>query len=173
MNVKIKKLHEDAVIPTYAKRGDAGMDLTSISCEIDKYGNMVYGTGLAIEIPENHVGLIFPRSGVSKYTLDLANSVGVIDSGYRGEIICKFKPTAQFTQSWDPTVDFVEPKTIYNEKFKVGDRVAQIVVLPIPSITFEEIKDAEELSVTERGENGFGSTDWLGMTDLGNPKIDK
>ena len=96
MKVKIKKLHPDAVIPSYAKPGDAGMDLTAISKRVetgsDENGEYIeYGTGLAIEIPEGHVGLVFPRSSVSKKDLFLANAVGVIDSGYRGEVKLRFK----------------------------------------------------------------------------------
>lgn len=91
MEVKIKKLNESAVIPTYAKHGDAGMDLTAISKEYDGNGNVIYGTGLAFEIPENYVGLLFPRSSNTKKDLILGNSVGVIDSGYRGEVILIFK----------------------------------------------------------------------------------
>ena len=154
LKVNIKKLHTDAVIPVYAKLGDAGMDLTATSKEIDKYGNVSYGTGLAMEIPFGCVGLIFPRSSVSKYCLDLANAVGVIDSGYRGEIICKFKPTPQFS---NPTSseNFNTDMLLYNEFYEVGDRVAQIIIMPIPQVLFKEV---EELGETERGKGGFGST---------------
>ena len=80
MKVKIKKLNENAVIPSYSKQGDAGMDLVATSKIFDKYGNIEYWTGLAMEIPEGHVGLIFPRSSISKKDLALTNAVGVIDS---------------------------------------------------------------------------------------------
>ena len=80
MKVKIKKIHPDAVIPKYAKAGDAGLDLTAVSMEIDEYGNICYGTGLAFEIPEGYVGLVFPRSSNCKKGLMLTNCVGVIDS---------------------------------------------------------------------------------------------
>lgn len=81
MDVKIKKLHEDAIIPNYAKKGDAGLDLTAISFRYEaEYDCFVYGTGLALEIPKGYVGLIFPRSSNSKTTAYLTNSVGVIDS---------------------------------------------------------------------------------------------
>lgn len=80
MEVKIKKLNKNAVIPFYAKPGDAGMDLTATSKTFDDYGNVEYGTGLAIEIPKGHVGLIFPRSSICKQDLALTNAVGVIDS---------------------------------------------------------------------------------------------
>lgn len=138
MKVKIKKLHPNAVIPAYAKPGDAGMDLTCISESWNEDNSMVtYDTGLAMEIPEGHVGLLFPRSSVSKTSLVLANSVGVIDSGYRGPIMFKFR--------------YPEEGMVYD----VGDRVGQIIILPYPQVEFEEV---EELSNTERGEGGFGST---------------
>ena len=138
MKVKIKKLHPNAVIPVYAKPGDAGLDLTAISESWNENNSMVtYDTGLAVEIPEGHVGLLFPRSSFSKTTLNLANSVGVIDSGYRGSIMLKFR--------------YLEEGAVYD----VGDRVGQLLILPYPAIEFEEV---EELSSTERGEGGFGST---------------
>jgi dUTP pyrophosphatase len=138
MKVKIKKLHQDAVIPVYAKPGDAGLDLTAISEVWNKDNTMVtYGTGLAVEIPEGYVGLLFPRSSVSKTTLNLANSVGVIDSGYRGEIMFKFR--------------YLEEGMIYD----IEERIGQLIIMPYPQVEFEEV---EELSSTERGEGGFGST---------------
>lgn len=150
MRVEIKKLHKDAVIPSYAKFGDAGMDLTAVSKEIDDYGNESYGTGLAIEIPVDYVGLIFPRSSISKFHLDLANAVGVIDSGYRGEIICKFKPTPHFTIGSHNT-----NMLKVNMSYEIGDRIAQIIIMPVPEVTFIEV---DELSETDRGDGGFGST---------------
>ena len=144
MKVKIKKLHPEAVIPSYAKPGDAGMDLTAISIDFDQYGNVVYGTGLSFEIPNGFVGLLFPRSSNSKKDLTLCNSVGVLDSGYRGEVFFKFKPTMEFP---------VEVSKF--SKYEVGDRVGQLIVIPFPPVEFEEV---EELSSTERGEGGFGST---------------
>lgn len=140
MKVKIKKLHEDAVIPCYAKHGDAGMDLTAVSKHYDEHGNLCYGTGLAFEIPQGYVGLIFPRSSIYKKRLVLSNSVGVIDSGYRGEVSFKFK---------------AESGLAINEGYKVGERVGQIIIIPYPDIEFVEVS---ELSESERGENGYGST---------------
>tara|TARA_R110000868_G_scaffold179918_1_gene420371 strand:- start:129 stop:557 length:429 start_codon:yes stop_codon:yes gene_type:complete len=140
MQVRVKKLHKDAVIPAYGKPGDAGMDLTTISIEKDSYGNVVYGTGLAIEIPKGYVGLLFPRSSNSKTDLYLTNHVGVIDSGYRGEIMFKFRPI----------------NGLLNAKvFQVGDRVGQLIIIPYPQI---ELMEATELSNSERGDAGFGST---------------
>jgi len=138
MKVKVMKLDAGAIIPKYAKAGDAGMDLYAVSESYDEHGNYVYGTGLAMEIPEGHVGLIFPRSSISKTAHSLRNAVGVIDSGYRGEIMLKF-----------------DINTLNSPVYKVGDRIAQIIILPYPEIEFEE---AWELSKTERGSGGFGSS---------------
>lgn len=138
MKVKIKRLHKDAVIPSYAKAGDAGLDLVATSVISFDKEQVTYGTGIAIEIPEGHVGLIFPRSSIRKYEQYLSNSVGVIDSGYRGEI------QATFNSRYYADV-----------KYKVGDKIAQLLIMPYPSIEFEE---ANELSSTERGDGGFGST---------------
>ena len=138
LELKIKKLHPDAVIPCYAKAGDAGMDLVAVSEQWNNNNTMVtYDTGLSVEIPEGYVGLLFPRSSVSKTTLNLANSVGVIDSGYRGSLMLKFR--------------YLEEGDVY----EVGDRVAQLVIMKLP---FVEIIEVNELSSSERGEGGFGST---------------
>lgn len=146
MEVKIKKLNENAVVPKYAKVGDAGMDLVATSKEVDKYGNVVYGTGLAFEIPEGYVGLLFPRSSISKMDMNLTNSTGVLDSSYRGEVFLKFKHPIRFT-----AVPVDHKPTTYN----VGDRIGQIIILPYPQIEFKEV---DKLSETDRGEGGFGST---------------
>lgn len=149
MEVKIKKLHKDAVIPKYAKPGDAGLDLTAVSMNIDEYGNICYGTGLAFEIPEGYVGLIFPRSSICKEQLLLSNAVGVIDSGFRGEVSFKFKPSVAFDKLGDLT-----SKLLYGA-YKIGDRIGQIIIMPYPQIEFVEV---DELSETERGTDGYGSS---------------
>jgi len=137
--VKVKKLDPNAVIPTYSKDGDAGMDLT-ITKEIENTSFSVsYGFGIAMEIPKGYVGLVFPRSSVRNQDLILSNCVGVIDSGYRGELQATFKKT----------------NGLDSLKYKVGERGAQIVILPYPQIRMIE---SNELSNTERGEGGFGST---------------
>ena len=139
--VRIKKLNPNAVIPSYAKPGDAGMDLTAISLKFDnEHENYVYGTGLAMEIPEGYVGLLFPRSSNRKTEAYLTNHVGVIDSGYRGEIMCSFKN---------------RDKDGSKAPYKVGDRIAQIIIMPYPQVSFIE---SDELSETERGTGGHGST---------------
>jgi len=139
MKVNIKKLHPDAVIPKYAKEGDAGMDLVATSIVSEDISQITYGTGIAVEIPEGFVGYVFPRSSVRKTTLALSNSVGVIDSGYRGEIQATFRRTNGNIQT----------------EYEVGDRIAQIIIMPVPYVEFTEV---EELTSTERGEGGFGST---------------
>ena len=151
MQVKIKKLNENAVIPTYAKDGDAGMDLTATSKDYDDSGNVVYGTGLAFEIPKGYVGYVFPRSSNAKKDLILSNSVGVIDSGYRGEVLFKFKHHQQAYFNENDVLD-IGCFTTYS----IGDRIGQIVIMPIPTIEFLEVS---ELSSSDRGIGGFGSTD--------------
>lgn len=158
MRVKIKKTHPDAVIPKYAKVGDAGLDLTATSMYYDEYGNICYGTGLAFEIPEGYVGLIFPRSSICKEQLLLSNAVGVIDSGYRGEVSFKFKPSMALDNRQCVKADAKNLWSIavrQNDIYKVGDRIGQMIIMPYPSIEFEEV---EELSETERGKGGYGSS---------------
>lgn len=147
MEVKIKKLSKDAVIPKYAHDTDAGLDLTATSKEY-KDGVYIYGTGLAIEIPKGYVGLIFPRSSNYKQDLWLTNSVGVIDSGYRGEIKFMFK---------DVLVDkIISPGELNEHKtWQVGDRIGQLIIMPYPSINLVEV---DKLSDSDRGTGGFGSS---------------
>ena len=147
MKVRIKKLNEGAIVPSYSKQGDAGMDLTAISISKDNVGNITYHTGLAVEIPQGYVGLLFPRSSISKKQQFLTNCVGVIDSGYRGEIMAKFKPVMG---TYDTILDLFE-----SNEYQVGDKIVQLIILPYPKIEFEEV---EELSSSERGHGGFGST---------------
>lgn len=135
IKIKIKKLKKEAIIPKYALNGDAGMDVVAITKnETEKY--VEYGTGLAFEIPKNYVCLIFPRSSICNKDLVLSNCVGVLDSGYRGELRLRFKKFG-------------------HEAYNVGDKVGQIVIFPFPKIVFEE---TNTLSSTQRNENGFGST---------------
>lgn len=146
MKVKIKKLSDVAVVPKYAKDGDAAMDLTATSFQIEKKPSgeriVTYGTSLAIEIPKGYVGLLYARSSIYKTSLSMCNHVGVIDSGYRGEIMFKFRIDAAAR----PYKDGV---------YKVGDRIGQIMIVPHPQIEFEEVDD---LSDSNRGNGGFGST---------------
>ena len=137
MEVKIKKLNENAVIPQYAHPTDAGLDLVAVSKSKDKDGNFVYGTGLAFEIPEGFVGLVFPRSSVAARCMTMANCVGVIDCGYIGEVTVKFR------------------QHLFAKPYDKGDRVAQMIIMPYPHVDFVEV---DELSESDRGEGGYGST---------------
>lgn len=155
MKVPIKKLHKDAVIPTYANPGDAAQDMTSIGIEVDKYGNKSYKTGIAMAIPLGYVGLLFPRSSISKYTLSLANAVGVVDSGYRGEIFFKFKPTPYFNQQYNPETFDLYHRFEHNVQYNIGDRIGQIMIIERPDVDWDIVDDFDD---TERGDGGFGST---------------
>lgn len=139
-------MNENAVIPQYAKHGDAGLDLTAISKEYDDHGNVCYGTGLAFEIPHGYVGLLFPRSSNTKKDLILGNSVGVIDSGYRGEVVFKFRELLPLERD----IEFGA------REHEIGDRIGQIIIMPYPEVNFVEV---DELSSSDRGVGGFGSTD--------------
>lgn len=137
LDVKIKKLNSLAVIPSYSKEGDAGLDLTVTEIKKDTEHKITYGFGISMEIPKGYVGLVFPRSSIRDTNLTLSNCVGIIDSGYRGEIMGTFY------------------KLKINKIYNVGDRAAQILILPYPTINFIE---RDELSETERGSGGFGHT---------------
>ena len=139
LEIKFKKLVETAKCPTKAHPTDAGADLTAISREWnEELKCWIYGTGIATEIPEGYVGLIFPRSSIRKYTLAQCNAVGVIDSHFRGEIMVSYKPTS-------------DTQKIY----EIGDKIAQLIILPYPEVSYTEV---ENLSETDRGENGHGSS---------------
>tara|TARA_E500000318_G_scaffold102215_1_gene106356 strand:+ start:173 stop:601 length:429 start_codon:yes stop_codon:yes gene_type:complete len=140
MKVNFKKLHPNAKTPHYSLEGDACLDLYAAWQKIDDLGNRVYGTGIAMQIPEGFVGLVFKRSSVSKTSLMLRNAVGVIDSNYRGEIMLKF-------------LDLEEISSLPN--YVAGNKIGQIMIIERPQIELEEV---EELSETSRGSGGFGST---------------
>lgn len=139
MKIKIKKLHELAKTPTYAHLTDAGADLYCTSKEFDKITNtLVLGTGLAFEIPVGYVGLIFPRSSIYKTPLALSNAVGVLDSGFLGEVTFRFR-----------IID--RPR----QNYEVGDRIGQLLVLPVDKLEFEVV---DELAASDRGTDGHGSS---------------
>jgi dUTP pyrophosphatase len=138
LKVNIKKLNPNAVTPSYSKDGDAGLDLTATEIISNSTDQITYGTGISLEIPRGYVGLVFPRSSIRKYELELTNSVGVIDSGYRGEIQLTFNKVNKKLTS-----------------YIIGDRIAQILIIPYPSISFIE---TDELTITDRGDGGFGSS---------------
>lgn len=150
LKVRFKKLREDVVIPKYSKDGDAGCDLVATHIESDTPEKITYGTGLAVEIPYGYVGLIFPRSSVRDTNLSLSNCVGVIDSGYRGEIKATFYKLAGFEGYYDETITDLQT-TAYTP----GSRIMQIIIVPFPHIEWVE---SETLSDSQRGENGFGHT---------------
>lgn len=142
MKVRIKKLNDNAVMPSKAHAADAGFDLYCTSKEIDwTKRQIVCHTGLAFEIPEGYVGLIFPRSSVSNKPLMMANSVGVVDSCYRGEVTTKFNITDTRQSAF--------------AHYQEGDRIAQMIIIPYPEIEFEE---TDSLSDSDRGTGGYGST---------------
>ena len=193
LEIKLKKLDKNAVIPQYAHDGDVGMDLTAISVEYDREHDMyIYHTGLAFETDKHYGIFLFPRSSNRKTDAYLCNHVGIADSAiYRGEIILCFKNRTSlevraeieksrcfisrlsyepFTTSSSDSVVFNWPHIameaestgnwIYDNPmqyapYQVGERVAQMVVLPYPNV---KISEQEELSETERGSNNFGST---------------
>lgn len=138
MKVKIKKLVENAIVPRYAKSDDAGLDLTATSVE-QKGEKVIYHCGLAFEIPQGYFGLVVPRSSNAKKDLLLTNSCGIIDSGYRGEV----------------TAVFYKTRLLHTDLYNIGERFAQMLILPYPQIEFEEV---DELSETERGTGGYGSS---------------
>ena len=143
LTVKFRKLVSEAVTPQYAQDRDAGMDLTATSFRVtDTF--MEFGTGIAVEIPHGHVGLLFPRSSITKLApgVSLKNSVGVIDSNYRGEILVRFE--LPYSAEMGGTIPVV------------GDKVAQLLIIPYPTVHMEEVG---ELSDSNRGQGGFGSTD--------------
>ncbi|MER1952462.1 MAG: hypothetical protein ABS863_00495 [Aerococcus urinaeequi] len=158
MKVNVKKLDSNAVLPTYAKHGDAGMDLTATSKSYDEHGNVCYGTSLAFEIPTGFVGLLFPRSSNTKKDLILGNSVGVIDSGYRGEVMFKFKVAARQRDKLkhDFSTFKVGSVPYFVDEYKIGDRIGQIIIMPYPQVEFNLV---DELSSSDRGVGAFGSTD--------------
>lgn len=144
MVVKIKRIDDNAIFPIRGTKGSAGMDLTAISIttEVNESGEiiLVYHTGLSIEIPEGYMGILLPRSSICKKPMSMCNAVGLIDSDFRGEITAKFRTTV-------PVVPSV---------YQPGERICQLLILPVPDVQFEE---SETLSETDRGEGGYGSTD--------------
>lgn len=143
MELKFKRLEDEAVLPIRGTKGAAGIDLTCIKIEtaLNEANQLmlVYHTGLAVEIPAGYVGLLIPRSSIWKKSLWLTDNVGVIDSDFRGEIVAIMKATTD-------TIPAV---------YKQGERFCQLVIVPIPEYAITEVS---ELSSTDRGDGGFGST---------------
>jgi dUTP pyrophosphatase len=141
MDLPFKRLTPDAILPTYARDGDAGLDLTSaIDVEVAPGERAMVPTGLAVAIPAGHAGLVLPRSGLaSRRGLTLANSPGLIDAGYRGELTCAVV-----------NLDRTQAVSI-----RAGERIAQLVIVPVAVVRPAWV---EQLPASERGEGGFGST---------------
>ena len=144
MEIKFKKLSEKAVMHIRGHEGDAGVDLTvtRITTEINECGQriLVYHSDIAVEIPTGYVGLLFPRSSIFKKSLAMTNSVGVIDSGYRGELMVKFRATTDVVPAL----------------YKEGERFTQLVSVPYLDYKMTE---TDELTESERGSGGYGSSD--------------
>ncbi len=138
MNIKFKKTNPNAVTPKYARIGDAGLDLTAISEELNS-NYIEFDTGIAVEIPPGFLGLVLPRSSISNTNMTLSNSIGLIDSSFRGAIKFRFRHVPG----------------ISNPRYKVGDRIGQLLIIPYPNI---ELIEVDELNETDRGSQGYGST---------------
>ncbi|MDD4804520.1 MAG: dUTP diphosphatase [Candidatus Pacebacteria bacterium] len=139
IQIKVKKLHEMAELPKFAHETDAGADLTAV--RIERNGDVLtYYLGIAVEIPVGYCMEIAPRSSISKYDLELCNSIGVVDADYRGEIMLKFRLT---TSSASYKI------------YKIGDKVGQAIIRKLVPTEYVEVI---ELTNTVRGTGGFGST---------------
>jgi dUTP pyrophosphatase len=139
LQINIRPLHKDFTLPAYAKPYDAGMDLTATTVINDTENNIIrYKVGFAVDIPKGFVGYIFPRSSISKYDLAMCNSVGVIDSGYLDEVEVRMRPTKKD-----------------GKYYGFGDRVAQLIVMPVPEVQFNVV-DNFNMSYDRGG--GFGHT---------------
>ena len=155
IQIKFKKLHENAVIPKKAYESDAGFDVVAVSVEYNTdSGFLEYDLGFSTEIPEGYKGIVVPRSSISKYDLIMCNSPAQIDSSYRGSWKIRFKLVLPSNvNSETQTMNWEWIKQI--KKYKVGDKIAQIFIEPVLSVNLLE---TEELISTQRGEGGFGST---------------
>lgn len=137
MAILFKKLHENAALPTRAHPSDAGLDITCVSKEeTEMY--IEYGTGLACAIPTGHVGLLCPRSSITKMDLMMKNSLGILDENFRGEIKFRFAHIPN-----------------HRKHYEIGDRIGQLLIVPIQ---LEDALFVDELGNTDRGTGGFGST---------------
>ena len=138
MQIRFKKVRANAPAPRQGSKGAAGFDLTVCAVEKISVRQFRYYSGIAVEIPDGYVGLVFPRSSIYRMDNRMSNAVGVIDSDYRGEI------TGVFDVGYCPT-----------RSYNLGDRFAQLVIVKIPTVEYVE---AHTLTATERGANGYGST---------------
>ena len=159
MQLKVK-LSDGAPLPKHAKSGDAGLDLTTReTVELAPGETKIVGTGVSVEIPEGYFGMVVPRSGLGSRGVTLSNAVGIIDSGYRGEIKAPLhnnKPVVNWERPYDASYNAVLAGLTNSMTVKRGERVCQLVVVPFVTC---ECVEVDELSGTERGTDGFGSTD--------------
>ncbi|NDB81388.1 MAG: dUTP diphosphatase [Alphaproteobacteria bacterium] len=146
LQVKFKKLHADAKLPVKGSSSAACFDVYATSVEVDENRVATYKLGFSTEIPEGWRGVVVPRSNISKHPWVLANSIGIIDSDYRGEWMVKFKCVSNFLEA---------------VPYGAGDRIAQIYFEKNEDVQFIEV---EELDQTERGAGGFGSTGISNLT---------
>ena len=144
--VKVKVWREDDTVklPTYGKDGDACMDVYVHSVEFKDDGRIIYHTGLHFALPEDYEMEIRPRSSMTKTIATMQNAPGTLDQGYRGELLIVHR-------------DIITPHNANNE-FRVGDRIAQILVRRRERIVWDEVSTQNDLGTTDRGEGGFGST---------------
>lgn len=139
MKLEVKKLNETATLPERGNEGDAGLDLYCVGRkDTDRDGLFKFNTGIAVNIPNGYFGLITPRSSIYKRGLMIANTVGIIDSGYRGEILVMMRTISEDYEMYD-----------------IGDKIAQLIIVPYNKLEVEEVNSLES---SERGEDGFGST---------------
>ena len=156
--IKFKKLDENAVYPSCAHDCGVGMDMTTISVEYVPEKDMyIYHTGLACELEKGYGMFLFPRSSNSKTEAYLTNHVGIVDPIYRGEIQLRYKNRDRYRKSfWELLSGKIDmERALSKAPYKVGDRVGQMVVFPYPQV---HVQVVDELSETERGTGGFGST---------------
>ena len=145
LQIKFKRINSATPAPKQQTDGSAGADLVAVGAEVNyPKGYIEYKTGLKVAIPPGYAGFIFPRSSISKTVHSLANSVGVIDSDYRGEIGVRMR----FNE-----FNSVDPAG--GDVYSIGDRIAQLVIMPVPVVEYTE---EDELDDTSRGTGGFGST---------------
>lgn len=140
MKINYIAMVDDVVEPSYAYKGDAGMDLTAITRE--KSGNWffplyTYRTGIALELPKTHFVMLVPRSSLSKKLMWMANHIGIVDSNYRGELLFKFR-----------SILGIKP-------YKIGERIGQMILRPK---SFIELNKVDDINTTERNGKGFGSS---------------
>lgn len=153
MKVPIKLLYEDSKMPTKAHNADAGFDL--YARDITPLGNnkVKITTGVAIDVPVGHVGLLFPRSSIYKTVFSLANSVGVLDAGYQDEISFIFDVNPSLFLQTLMVSD--ESELDQTKMYAYQDRIGQLIIMPIPEIEFEQVSKFEK---SERGKKGWGSS---------------